>query len=134
MTHFVGIRKISFGGFGEPRENKKKLGARAPRTAGSRHTKFIEMEILFIGGVADGETFDLPGNAMKSRHSFKLSGDFPSDLLRHHDYERQVFVVRRRHAVEDAEETYMVWNELPRSVVDDLVQARAGAKVVSKVI
>ncbi|WP_257820107.1 hypothetical protein [Burkholderia glumae] len=53
------------------------------------------MEILFIGGVADGETYDLPGNVMTSRHSFKLSGDFASDSLRHHDYERQVFVGMR---------------------------------------
>lgn len=104
-----------------------------PAAAGSRHENSIDMEILFIGGVADGETYDLPANVMKSRHSFKLSGDPPSDSLRHHDYERQVFVVRR-HAVEDEEEQFMVWNGLPRSVVDDLVQARAGVKVVSKVI
>ena len=92
------------------------------------------MTVMFIGGVADGDTFDLPDHAATSRHSFKLSGDFPSDSLRHHDYERQVFVVRRRHAVEDEEQPFMVWNELPRSVVNDLVQARAGVKVVSKVI
>ncbi|MGF6995532.1 hypothetical protein [Paraburkholderia sp. GAS32] len=89
------------------------------------------MEILFIGGVADGETYDLPGNLMQSRHSFKLSGDFASDSLRHHDYERQVFVVRRRHAEEDEGAQFMVWNGLPKSAVDTLVAARAGVKVVS---
>jgi hypothetical protein len=89
------------------------------------------MEILFIGGVVDGETYDLPGNVMRSRHSFKLSVDSASDLLRHHDYERQVFVVRRRHAEEDEEAQFMVWNGLPKSAVDPLVAARAGVKVIS---
>lgn len=109
----------------------KQSGARAPRTAGSRHTKLIKMEILFIGGVADGETYDIPGNLMQSRHSFKRSGDCASDALRHHDYERQVFVVRRHHAEEDEGAQFMVWNGLPKSAVDTLVEARAGVKVIS---
>lgn len=89
------------------------------------------MGILFIGGVADGETYDLPGNVMKSRHSFKLAGDFASDSLRHHDYERQVFVVRRPHAEEDEGAQFMVWSGLPKSAVETLVAARAGVEVVS---
>lgn len=92
------------------------------------------MTVMFIGGVADGETYDLPDHVETARHSFKLSGDFPSDSLCHHDYERQVFVVRRRQAVKDEEEQFMVWIGLPRSVVDDLVQARAGVKVIPKAI
>lgn len=40
------------------------------------------MDTLHIGGVADGESADLPENVMTGRHSFKLSRDFLSDPLR----------------------------------------------------
>ncbi|WP_157661297.1 hypothetical protein [Burkholderia ubonensis] len=88
------------------------------------------MEILFIGGVADGETYDLPGNVMTSRHSFKLSGDFASDALRHHDYKRQVFVVRRDGGSDEGAQ-FMVWSGLPKNAIDPLVEARAKVKVVA---
>lgn len=88
------------------------------------------MGILFIGGVADGETYDLPGNVMTSRHSFKLSGDFPSDSLRHHDYERQVFEVSHDGSSNEGAQ-FMVWNGLPKTAIATMVEARAKVKVVS---
>lgn len=89
------------------------------------------MEILFIGGVADGETFDVPNSARSSRHSFKLVGDFPADALRHHDYERRTLVIRRRHAEEDEDAEFMVRSSLPKDAVDKLVEAHLGVKVIS---
>lgn len=89
------------------------------------------MNILHIGGVADGETLDLSSNVMSGRHSFKLSGDFPADALRYHDYKREIFFLEK--SADKAEEgvQLMVWEGLPQPAVVALVEARLGRKVVT---
>lgn len=86
------------------------------------------MDILHIGGMADGVTLDLPGNVMASRQSFKLVKDFPADPLRHHDYERQIFMVRSIDGVVKGIEL-MVWDKLPKAAVETLIEARLKAQV-----
>lgn len=88
------------------------------------------MDVLHIGGVADGETMDLPGNVMAGRQSFKLAGDFPADPLRHHDYERQIFMARNEDGVESGLQV-MVWVGLPKSAINVLIEARLKVKVVA---
>lgn len=88
------------------------------------------MNILHIGGVADGEMMDLPGNAMTGRQSFKLSADLPSDPMRHHDYERQIYMVRESDGTEKGVEL-MVWTGLPKRAAKELIQARLGVQDVS---
>lgn len=86
------------------------------------------MEILHIGGVADGETRELPGNVMAGRHSFKYIGDFDADPLRHHDYERQVFSIREADG-EIKGLQVMVWNGLPKAVIPALIEARLKVRI-----
>lgn len=87
------------------------------------------METLHIGGVADGEMLDIAGNVMSSRHSFKLSTEVSSDPLRHHDYQRQVFMVKREGADEEGFQA-MVWDQLSGDAANALIEFRIKAKVV----
>jgi hypothetical protein len=89
------------------------------------------MKILHIGGVADGETLDLNGNVMSGRQSFKLSGDFPADALRHHDYNREIFLLAKSDEQPDEGVQLMVWDGLPKSALPALIEARLGRKVVT---
>ncbi len=89
------------------------------------------MNILHIGGVADGETFDLPGNVMSGRQSFKLSGDYPTDALRHHDYNREIFLLEKSGDKTDEGVQLMVWEGLPKPAIVALVEARLGRRVVT---
>jgi hypothetical protein len=90
-----------------------------------------KMDILHIGGAADGDTLDLPGNVMSARHSFKLNGDFPMDALRHHDYNREIFLLEKNDDQPEQGVQLMVWEELPKSAVIVLIEARLGRKVVT---
>lgn len=87
------------------------------------------MQVLYVGGVADGEHYEHSDNVRTARHSFKLSGDFPSDDLRHHDYSRHFFTIKN-----DDETTeiapVMVWNDLPTKSMSALVEERLHAKIM----
>jgi hypothetical protein len=87
------------------------------------------MDTLHIGGVADGETSDLPENVMTGRHSFKLSRDFLSDPLHHHDYVRRVLTVRRDNGTVEVQEV-MVWDKLSEAEVKALIEARLNVQIV----
>jgi len=89
------------------------------------------MNILHVGGVADGEMRDLPGNVMSGRYSFRLSGDFPADGLRHHDYNREIFLLEKNADQPEEGVQLMVLEGLPKPAVIALVEARLGRKVVT---
>lgn len=84
------------------------------------------MEILYIGGVADRSTMKLPESVEASRHSFKPEGDFPSDALHHHDYERKKFSIEQVFPEPRVEVHVMVYVGLPPSVACVLVGAHFG--------
>ena len=89
------------------------------------------MKVLHIGGVADGESWDLNENVVAGRQSFKLSRDFPMDSLRHHDYNREIFLLEQNGELPEDAVQLMVWDDLPRSAVIALIEARLGRKVVT---
>ena len=88
------------------------------------------MDILHIDGAADASTIDLPGNVMSVRHSFKLVGDFPSDALHHHDYNREIDLLEQNGDQPEEGVQLMVWEKLPKTAVPVLIEARLGRKVV----
>lgn len=90
----------------------------------------MTMDILHIGGAADGSMMDLAGNVMSARHSFKLVGDFPSDTLHHHDYNREIYLLEQNGEQPEEGIQLMVWEKLPKAAVPVLIEARLGRKVV----
>lgn len=88
------------------------------------------MDILHIGGAADASTMDLPENVMSARHSFKLVGDFPSDALHHHDYNREIYLLEQSGDQPEEGVQLMVWEKLPKAAVPVLIETRLGRKVV----
>jgi hypothetical protein len=70
-------------------------GGNAPGPAHHEMNRTENMEILHIGGIADKGTMNLPESVKASRHSFKPDSDFPSDVLRHDDYERKYFLIEQ---------------------------------------
>lgn len=91
------------------------------------------MDILHIGGVADNSTMKLPESVIASRHSFKPVGDFPTDVLQHHNYERQFFSVEQPYPAPPRKVQVMIHVGMPESVASVLVGAHFGGAAVAEI-